>query len=260
MTRTRAAACRAFITVASIASAAFAAAPTAAQVLPEKARVISDLSNDPRLQWLKQHSVAVRTIDPADTDYQDLKELGNAIGDARVVLLGEGRHVSANTVTARSRIIQFLHQEMGFDVLVWESGLYSVAKSWERIGQGEDALTAMRRSVFGMWTGIEEAQPLIAYIDRHARSDVPLEIAGLDSQLTGTASRDFLTADLKAYVSKIGGDTTLLGEGGLFDAALRPLTRVEGTHPPEPWFEDSVVVLQRQIQALAGPGDADASF
>jgi hypothetical protein len=47
--------------------------------------------------------------------------------------------------------------------------LYSVAKSWERIGQGEDALTAMRRSVFGMWTGIEEAQPL-----RDAPSDRPV--------------------------------------------------------------------------------------
>jgi erythromycin esterase len=259
MTRTRAAACSAFITVASIASAAVAAAPGAAQALPEKTRAIPGLPNDPRVQWLKRNAGVVRTIDPADTDYNDLKALGDAIGDARVVLLGEGRHVSANTVTARSRFIQFLHQEMGFDVLVWESGLYSVAKSWERMGEGEDAFTAMRRSVFGMWTGIEEAQPLIAYIDRHARSDSPLEIAGLDSQLTGTASRDFLIADLKAYVLKIGGDTTLLSEAGLFDAALRSLTRVEGTNPPEPWFEDSVAVLQRQIQALA-PGDAEASF
>jgi erythromycin esterase len=263
MTRTRTAACCAYITVTIIASAAVSAAPTAAQALPENTRVIPDLSNDPRVQWLKQHAAAVRTIDPADTDYRDLEALGDVIGDARVVLLGEGTHNAANTFTARSRIVQFLHQERGFDVLVWESGLYSVAKSWERMREGEDALTAMRRSVFGIWTRVEEVQPLIAYIDRHARSDRPLEIAGLDSQLTGTASRDFLTADLRDYMATIGGDTTLLSEGGLFDVALRPLTLVgggAGINPPDPWFEDSVATLQRQIQGLRQPGNAEAAF
>jgi erythromycin esterase len=234
--------------------------PTAAQALPETTRVIPALSADPRVQWLKHHVPAVRTIDPADTNYQDLQALRDAIGDARIVLLGEGTHSAGNTFTARSRIVQFLHQEMGFDVLAWESGLYSVAKSWARMREGEDALTAMRRSLFSMWTGVEEVQPLIAYIDRHARSDRPLEIAGLDSQLTGTASRDFLTADLKAYMLGIGGDTTLLSEGGLFDAAFRPLTRVEGINPPDPWFEDSVAALQHQIHTLAEPVDPDAAF
>jgi erythromycin esterase len=254
-------ACGAFIGAAIIASTPGAAAQATGEPVPaENSRALPDLSKDARLLWLQQHAAAVRTIDPGDTDYEDLHALRDAIGDARIVLLGEGTHRTANTFMAKSRIIQFLHQEMGFDVLAWESGLYSVAKSWDIIKQGEDAPTAMRRSVFGLWTRVEEVQALIAYIDRQAHSECPLEIAGVDSQLTGTASRDFLTADLKAYMAGIGGDTTLLAEGGLFDSALRPLTSVEGYDPPDPWFEDSIASLQRQIQALAEPGNVESAF
>jgi erythromycin esterase-like protein len=72
---------------------------------------------------------------------------------------------------------------MGFDVLVWESGLYAAAKAWERITAGEDAFTRMQRAVFGIWTRVEEVQPLIEHIDQQAPTSRPLEIAGADPQL-----------------------------------------------------------------------------
>jgi hypothetical protein len=47
-----------------------------------------------------------------------------------------------------------------------------------------------------MWTGSEEFQPTIDYVEEQARSAEPLELAGFDLQFTGSASSDFLVAEL----------------------------------------------------------------
>ncbi len=56
--------------------------------------------------YVRQHTVAVRSIDPDSTDYADLEAIGDAIGDARVVMLGEQDHGDAPTFLAKSRLIR----------------------------------------------------------------------------------------------------------------------------------------------------------
>src|SRR6476646_1280732 len=77
-----------------------------------------------RVAWLKEHAVGLRSIDPADEDFADLEPLRKVIGDARIVQLGEQSHGDGATFHAKARLIKFLHQKMGFDVLAFESGLY----------------------------------------------------------------------------------------------------------------------------------------
>ena len=42
-----------------------------------------------RVAWLKNHAIPLRSIDPDDDDFADLEPLRKAIGDARIVQLGE---------------------------------------------------------------------------------------------------------------------------------------------------------------------------
>src|SRR5690606_14206214 len=76
--------------------------------------------------WLGAHATPVRSIDGADEDFTDLEPLAGAIGAARVVQLGEPSHGAGAAFSAKARLCKFLHQRLGFDVLVWESGLYDV--------------------------------------------------------------------------------------------------------------------------------------
>lgn len=169
-------------------------------------------SRGAKVDWLRKNAAPIRTVDPADDDYSDLDALGAAIGNSSVVMLGEQSHGDGAVFLAKTRIIKYLHEKHGFDVLAFESGLYDVPKAWEFLRTGEAASVAVRRGVFGIWTGSSQFQPLIEYIGKRAQSDRPLEITGFDNQFTATASREFFQQDLRRFLITHRVDTATIVE------------------------------------------------
>jgi erythromycin esterase len=161
-------------------------------------------AGDERVQWLKDHAAALRSIDPNDTDFADLEPFRRAIGDARIVMLGEQTHGDGATFHAKTRLIRFLHEKCSFDVLAFESGLYDCHKAWKLLREGKMRPDqAVASGVFAIWTQSEQVRPLIEYLDRQARSSRPLELAGFDCQFTADASRTFLVDDLSQFIGKL---------------------------------------------------------
>lgn len=182
---------------------------------------LNKLKEDPRVVWLKNNSIEVRSISPHDEDFSDLQPLKKIIGDSRIVMLGEQTHGDGATFLAKTRLIKFLHQEMGFDVLAFESGLYDVGKAWTFLKNGENPVQAVRRGVFGIWTNTNELRPLIDYLGEKVYTDRPLELAGFDSQFTGSASKDFYIDDLKEFLSIKGIETLSLEDTSIFKTILQ---------------------------------------
>ena len=153
-------------------------------------------NDDSHIQWLKDNAVNIRTIDPDNEDFSDLQPLKKIIGDSvRIVLLGEQTHGDGSTFLAKSRLIKFLHKEMGFDVLAFESGLYDCTKAWQLIKEGNDAYKMMSMSVFNLWASTDQCHSLIKYIDSLKLSEHPLELSGFDCQITGSLYAQYLLAD-----------------------------------------------------------------
>jgi erythromycin esterase-like protein len=80
----------------------------------------AEADDDPELRavWvtkLKQHAV------PLQQDVNDYNRLIESIGDARVVMLGEGTHGSAEFFEQRARITQRLIAEKGFSAVILEA-------------------------------------------------------------------------------------------------------------------------------------------
>lgn len=133
---------------------------------------------DSRVDWLREHAVKVRTLDPGGDDFTDLIPIGKAIGDARVVLLGEATHGDGAAFVAKTRLIQFLHQRMGFDVLACEAGFYDCAKAGEalRAGRSEPAVI---EKVLSIWSESEQFQPLMEYVRTTQRTAQPITLVGM---------------------------------------------------------------------------------
>ena len=134
------------------------------------------MSAEPRVAWLSGHAVRIRSIEPADDDFRDLEPLRATLANKRIVLLGEQNHADGSTFLAKTRLIRFLHERLGFDVLVFESGMHDCASR------------PFEECVFPIWSKTEQVQPLIAYVERRN-----LELAGVDIQSTPKT----LLADLR---------------------------------------------------------------
>ena len=67
-------------------------------------------NDDIRVVWLNQNAIPLRSIDPNDKDFSDLEPLVKAIGNARIVQLGEQTHGDGATFLAKTRLIKFLQK------------------------------------------------------------------------------------------------------------------------------------------------------
>lgn len=140
-----------------------------------------------RVTWLREHAVRVRSIDPADEDFADLEPLGEAIGDARVVLLGEASHGEGATSLAKGRLLRFLHQRKGFDVLALEAGFHDCAKAGWALAAGQADGDMIARGVPD-WTRVEQFQPVIDYVRASQGSARPIALVGMSWYVHGDSA------------------------------------------------------------------------
>lgn len=158
-------------------------------------------SIDVRAEALRRHAVPVRTLALDTTDFSDLEQLRQPLAGRRVVLLGEQTHGDGTTFAAKIRLFAFLHQQLGFDVLVFESGFYDVSRSWKDIQQGAP-IEPFSFGVSNVWSQAQEMLPLWSYLGQHRKD---LEVAGCDPAFTGQASYLHLKNELAQYFDLVMG-------------------------------------------------------
>lgn len=130
-------------------------------------------------------------------DFTEFVPLANAIGDSRIVMLGEQDHGDAAAFIAKTKIIKFLHERKGFDVLLFESDFYGFNNSTDNY----------KESIYLMWTGCLECSGLFHYIDSCSTSDNKLIISGVDPRHVSKKTKSTYVVALKHVVDSVGGLT-----------------------------------------------------
>ena len=64
---------------------------------------------------------------------------------------------------AKARLVRFLHQVMGFDVLAWESGFFDVPLVDAALRSDVPLPEAAERGLYRIWWKSVETQPVFAY-------------------------------------------------------------------------------------------------
>lgn len=134
---------------------------------------------------------------PEITDFSFLKE---ELKDVQVVMLGENTHFDGNVFEMRTKIVQYLHQEMGFNTIAFESGIYDVWRAQKSINEGQNVVEAISNSLFSIWAKRNEFQSFIEFYNQNKKD---LKIFGFDYQITGNNGNVLLAKDLFEYAKKI---------------------------------------------------------
>ena len=173
----------------------------------------------------------VASVQPEQEDYSDLQPFADAIGHARIVALGEQTHGAREEYLLKTRLLKFLHQKMGFDVLLLESGFYDIARLAERIERGEKLDDIAPGNVFFMYANSAEGRGMLKYVDQQRAQGKPFALGGIDSQHTGALSKSELLPRLQAYLKTAA---PALAEGTAWQQyaqAAQPLLEMQRTPP-----------------------------
>jgi len=124
--------------------------------------------------------IPLRTLDPA-APLDDLEWLDRAIGDARVVAIGESSHYHHEFFQLRHRLLRYLVERHGFSAYAMESGFVegSLVDGWVRGGDELGAVMANgMTSLMGLWTPMRSH---LEWMRQHNRTTAhPVGFSGID--------------------------------------------------------------------------------
>lgn len=152
------------------------------------------------------HFVPIKNQDKLD-DFSDLMPLKEILKDKRIISLGENTHGFGDQFQLKARLAIFLHQEMDFDLILFEEGLSDMGLIWGRMdGLSEKEL----KEKFLHYYQNEEMEDLYAYLKKEHASPDPLILQGIDCQ----AQQDYFKSvfrEIAAPYNKVLADSLRYG-------------------------------------------------
>jgi erythromycin esterase len=142
-------------------------------------------------KYIKENFIEITSINPKDNAFADLKAIGEAIGESQIVFLGEQDHGDTRTIQAKMRLVKYLHEELGFSVLAFESDFYALNIS-----------PPMNRfeHIHGIWRGCNEYDDLKHYLNNSLDSKNPIQVSGFDCRHHSNYSKQNLMKDFDSII------------------------------------------------------------
>ncbi|MCD4745414.1 MAG: erythromycin esterase family protein, partial [Bacteroidales bacterium] len=136
------------------------------------------------INWLnnKNNRIDIRSL--TSENFEDLKCLKQYLNGKSLVQLGESSHGTKEYNQIKVRLIKFLHEEMGFDVIAFESGFFECYYTYKNLNN-YTAKEALNNSIFKFVWGTEEVLELFEYIEQTQSTEHPLILTGFDCQRSG---------------------------------------------------------------------------
>ena len=186
------------------------------------------LAQESRNDWILANS---HSIEMESANFDDLAFLRPLLKGKRIVQLGENTHGVREYSVLKARIVQFLHQELGYEVLAFESDIYQCHTANELAAElpafSMTRKSTMLSSVIGVWH-TKEVLPVFEYLRATRDGESPLQLAGFDVQPIGNSKKNrpqFLSELVKTVDTKYATEVLSLDNKFLEAYALRGAER-----------------------------------
>ncbi|UKT65978.1 erythromycin esterase family protein [Pedobacter mucosus] len=145
---------------------------------------------------------SIKTISLDSSNFTEFEKIGEAIGNSRIVMLGEQDHGDGPTFLAKTKLVKYLHEKKGFNVLLFESDFFSLNQGWDHIQKNENEIIPfLSENLFSIWTKCQQCDELLySYIPKANAGKKSLVVSGFDSQIHGSYSKHNLKNFLDAYL------------------------------------------------------------
>jgi erythromycin esterase len=188
-----------------------------------------------------------------DDDFADLVSLNRTLQPAQLILLGEQSHGEGSVFTIKVRLIKFLHEKMGFDILAFESSFFACAKAQEQISAGESAKDVAPTCIYPLWSQAAELWPLFEYIEATRKTDRPLILAGFDSRMVPFVGSPSLTRELDQYLhsknSSAVRDSSWSSTIATIDSLLKREREYSMTQAHWDSLDRGLAIIERDLQS-----------
>jgi erythromycin esterase len=139
------------------------------------------------INWLNKNSFPVHSVNPADNNKNDdLSIFKRAVGNSRLVALGESTHGTGEFFSLKNRLWQYAVTALGFRVFAIEDNQLAVEEVNKYVHVGKGSGTESMAGMFSVWY-TEEVLALIEWV-RHYNDDHvndKLSFVGFDMQEIG---------------------------------------------------------------------------
>lgn len=134
-----------------------------------KARISDSLKKE-----IQNHSTSISSL--SSLNFTDLNFIPNKIDTSVHVFIGESSHFIGDYNSLRVRLIKYLHEELGYDLIAFESPFSNL--NYVSLNRSEiDSIKMLQMGFYSVWH-TEELIDLISYL----KSNPNLKIVGFDCQ------------------------------------------------------------------------------
>lgn len=157
------------------------------------------------LSEVTRYQHPIKSISIHDTDFSDLQIFDSILKGNKVLMLGENIHTDGQTFKAKSRLIRYLHEKMGYNVVLYEAGQYD---SWimnqemmtHKMNIRSESIGGL--GLFDFWWANEETKPLIHYFQKTKTGKNPISLGGFDIQMSGNVLSDQRPRLIKDFLNR----------------------------------------------------------
>ncbi len=207
-------------------------------------------SEEQVVEWISNNAVELQTVQ-AGNGFDDLVPVGEMVGDAKIVSLGEPTHGNREVFQLKHRLIEYLVEEKGFSIFALECPF---AEAYDMNRYVVDGIGDPRKALAGIYYWIWDTEEVLALIEwmraynANPNNEKKVKFTGFDPQDPERAARVMLE-----YLAKVDPELEqqVRPELGILEVPFSNPDWIGRRHPiPEEYDSASLKSIREIMQAF----------